>query len=120
MTTVRVGVGGERLGPELHAEARAGRRPVAAALDDERLHHVLVEVVGVLDHAVVEAAADGDVVEHREVLHVLAQADAAGVRAHRHAVLGGQQQHGDHLVDPAEAAAVELARRRWPRPGAAA
>ena len=43
------------------------------------------------------------------MLGVLAQPDAAGVRADRHAELRGQQQHRQHLVDAAEPAAVELA-----------
>ena len=38
-------------------------------------------------------AADRDVVEDRQVLDVLAQPDAAGVRAHRHAELRGHQDH---------------------------
>ena len=65
-------------------------------------------MVGVLDHALVERSADGDVVEHREVLDVLAESDAAGVRADGHVERGGEQQHGDHLVDATEAAAVDL------------
>ena len=47
-------------------------------------------------------------VEHREVLHVLAQADAAGVRADGHLELGGEEEDGEHLVDAAEPAAVDL------------
>ena len=52
--------------------------------------------------------AHRDEVEHREVLHHLAQADAAGVRAHRHAELGGEQDDGQVLVDPADPAGVDL------------
>ena len=47
---------------------------------------------------------DGDVVEDREVLHILAQPDAAGVRAYRHAELRRHQQHRQDLVDAAEPA----------------
>ena len=70
---------------------------------------MLVQVVHVLDDPTVHRSADGDVVEDREVLDVLAQADAAGVRADGHAELGGQQQDGEDLVDAAEPAAVDLA-----------
>ena len=69
---------------------------------------MLVEVVDVLDHAPVHRARHGDVVEHREVLHRLAQADAAGVRAHGHAELRGEQQVGDVLVDAADPGGVDL------------
>ena len=51
----------------------------------------------------------GDVVEHREVLDELAEADAAGVRAHRHAELRGHQDDGEVFVHAAEPAAVDLA-----------
>ena len=77
--------------------------------DVHRVDEMLVQVVDVLAHAVVERGAHGDVIEDRQVLHVLAQPHAAGVRADRHAELGGHQQHGDHLVDAAQAAAVDLA-----------
>ena len=53
-------------------------------------------------------AGDRDVVEHGQVLDQLAQPDAAGVRAHRDAELGGQQQDRDVLVDPGDPARVDL------------
>ena len=46
-----------------------------------------------------------DVVEHRQVLDVLAQSDAARMRADRHAELRRHQQHREHLVDAAQPAA---------------
>ena len=54
------------------------------------------------------AAADRDEVEHRQVLHELAQPDPAGVRAHRHAELRGQQENGQVLVDARHPAGVDL------------
>ena len=42
------------------------------------------------------------------MLDDLAEADAAGVRADRHAELGGQQQVGDVLVHPGDPAGVDL------------
>ena len=82
--------------------------PVPATLDTHRRGEVLVEVVDVLDPSVLERAADGDEVEHGEMLHHLAQADAAGVRAHRHAELGRQEQDGEVLVHAADPAGVDL------------
>jgi len=66
-------------------------------------------MVDPLHDAALERAADRDVVEEREMLHVLAQPDAAGVRADGNAELGRQQQDGDRLVDAADAARIELA-----------
>ena len=70
---------------------------------------MLVQVVDVLDHALLQRAAHRHVVERRQVLDQLAQPDAAGVGADRHAELGRQQQDRQHLVDPAEPARVDLA-----------
>ena len=69
---------------------------------------MLVEMVDVFDHAVLRAAGDRDIVEHRQVLHQLAQSDAARVRAHRHAELGGEQQDRQVLVDARHARGVDL------------
>src|SRR5919198_4473583 len=100
---------GQGLGPDLDAVARRRRREVAAAGDPDRVDEVLVQVVDELAHAVIERGADRDEVEHRNVLRVLAKADAAGVRADRHAELRGEQDDREHLVHTAEAAAVKLA-----------
>ena len=70
---------------------------------------MLVQVIDVLDHAALHRAGHRDVVEHRQMLHVLAQADAAGVRADRDAELRRHQDHREVLVHAAEAAAVDLA-----------
>jgi hypothetical protein len=69
---------------------------------------VLVQVVDPLDPASFRGAGQGHVVEHRQVLDDLAQADPAGVRADRHPELGGQQQVGQVLVHPGDAARVDL------------
>ena len=57
-----------------------------------RVDEVLVQVVDVLDRPAVLLAADGDEVEHRQVLDQLAQADAAGVRADRDANLAASNR----------------------------
>ena len=98
----------ERLLVHLDAEAGLRRRDVAAAADGDRVHEVLVQVLRVLQRAILEACTHHDVVDQRDVLPVLAEADAAGMRAHRHAKLGGEQQHGEHLVQPAESAGIHL------------
>ncbi|MNC52353.1 hypothetical protein D3C75_1016950 [compost metagenome] len=52
---------------------------------------------------------DGDVVEQRDVLHVLAQTDATAVGADRDVELGGHQQHDQHLIEPTQPGGVQLA-----------
>lgn len=79
-----------------------------AVLDDGGVGEVLVEVVDVLDDAVLAAAGHRDVVEHRQVLHQLAQSDATGVGADRDAVLGREQQDGEVLVHPGDPCGVDL------------
>src|SRR4029077_20944119 len=107
--SVGVRIGGKGVTPHLNAVTRIHRGDVSASLDGDRVYEVLVQVVDVLADTVVEGTADGDVVEQRQVLDVFAHADSAGMRAHRHPELGGQQQDGDHLVDTAQPAAVDLA-----------
>ena len=70
---------------------------------------MLVQVVDVLDDSVLERGAHRDVVEDRKVLHVLAQSDAAGVRADGHAKLRREKHHGETLVDTTESAGIDLA-----------
>ena len=79
------------------------------------MDEVLVEVVDVLDHAVGQVGRDADVVEDREVLDELAEADAAGVRADGHPELRREQDHRERLVHASEPARVDLAERRSPR-----
>src|SRR5437899_397683 len=91
------------------APARALWRDVTAVANDNRVEEVLVEVLDVLEDAVFERPADRDVIEQRDVLHVLAKADPAGMWADRHAELGRQEVHRQHLVQAAEAACIQLA-----------
>jgi hypothetical protein len=76
----------------LHADTVTGceRWYVPAIADDDRLEKVLVEMVDVLDDAILERGTHADVIEDGKVLHVLAEADAARVRADRDIELRGQ------------------------------
>ena len=69
---------------------------------------MLVQVVDVFDPTFLERAAHGDEVEHGEMLHHLAQSDTAGVRAHRHTELRGEQDDREVLVHSPDAARVDL------------
>jgi hypothetical protein len=53
--------------PHLGAGAGSGGGDIAAVANDGRIEEVLVKVVGVLDHAPPEVAADPDVVEDRDM-----------------------------------------------------
>ena len=95
---------GSYLGP------RAGGRgrQIAAAANLDRSDEVLVQMVDELDDAAVHGSGDRHEVEHRQVLHGLAQADAARVRAHGHAELVGEQEDRHVLVDAGDAGRVDL------------
>src|SRR6187455_1225251 len=69
------------------AVAWSRRRHVASAANDNGILEMLVQVIDILDHPALHRTADRDVIEHRQMLDVLAETDAAGVRTHRHAEL---------------------------------
>src|SRR5207253_5927288 len=82
---------------------------VAPTFDDDRVHKMLVQVGCVLDHAILQRAANRDVVEEREMLHILTEANAARVRTDRDAEFGCHEENGQDLVYPADAAGIYLA-----------
>src|SRR4030095_2357007 len=71
---------------------------------------VLVQVIDVFNNSIIKASTDGDVVENRQMLNVLAQADTTSVRTNRHAKLRRHQYHCHHLVHAAQAATIDLAK----------
>ena len=87
LCAVGEGVAGEGFRVHLDAVAGGVRRHVAAAADDDRGMEVFVQVVDELDDAVLEGGGDAQLVEDGDVLDVLAQTDATGVRADRDAKL---------------------------------
>src|SRR5438477_6600331 len=101
---------GQGLRADLDAVAGRRRREIATADDPDRVDEILVQVVDELAHTILERGADRHVVEHRHVLRVLAQPDAARVRADRDAELRSQEDDCKHLVHSSEPAAVQLAR----------
>jgi hypothetical protein len=101
----RVLVGGKAL---VGAQPRILRQYVVAVPHRDGMNEVLVQMIGKLDDAIFQTAADVDVVEDREVLHVLAQTDAARVWADGNVEVGRQQQRCDDLVDPSQSAAIDL------------
>src|SRR5689334_21810211 len=78
----------QRLGAHLNAVAGPLRGHVVPVADRDRVQEVFVEMIDILQHPVLQRAADTDIVHHRQVLHVLAEAHAAGMRADRHPELG--------------------------------
>src|SRR5437899_12718346 len=85
------------------------RGHVAPTFNDDRVHKMLVQVGGVLDHAVLQRTANRDVVEEREMLHIFTQANTARVWADRDAELGGHEKNRQDLVYPADATSIDLA-----------
>ena len=84
------------------------RGHVAPTFNDDRVHKMLVQVGSVLDHAVLQRAADRDVVEEREMLHIFRQANAARVWTDRDAELGGHEENRQNLVYSTDAASIDL------------
>src|SRR2546426_11021657 len=106
---IRIRVGSNRRGIHRHAISWSVRGYIAATPDDDRMHKMLVQVRCVLDHAVLKRAANRDVVEEREMLHIFTQANASRVRADRDAELGGHKQNRQDFVDTADTAGIDLA-----------
>src|SRR5581483_5178772 len=100
---------GQGLRADLDAVARRRRRDVTAANDPDRVDEMLVQVVDELADTVLERGADRDVVEHRHVLRVFTQPDAACVRTDRNSELRREQDDREHFVHSSEPAAVQLA-----------
>src|SRR5579871_513652 len=75
------------------------------------MHKMLVQVGGILDHAALQRATDGDVVEDRKVLYVFTQSNAPRVRADRNAESGRHQQNRQNFVDSTNATGIDLANR---------
>src|SRR6267143_5587866 len=99
----------QRLGSHCDAEPRSLRCDVTSVLDLHRIEEVLVEVLDVFEHPVLERSTDGDVVEQRYMLHVLAESYSACVGADRNPELCSHQEHREHFIHPSQPAGVELA-----------
>src|SRR4029453_2691278 len=91
------------------AVAGCGRHLIPAADHAHRVDEVLVQVIDVLDHPTIQPRAHPEVVEHRQVLHVLAKSHTTGVRADGYPELRGHQQDRDHLVNTRDPAGIDLA-----------
>ena len=79
-----------------------------ATADADGGEEVLVEVVDELDDAVIHGGGDAEEIEDGEMLDVLAEADAAGVRADGDVELCGEEDDGEILIDAGYTAGVEL------------
>ena len=83
-------------------------RLVGAIADDAGIFKMLVEMINEFDALAVLFGTDGDVVDHGEVLHIFAQADAAGMRPDREVVFSGHQLNCEDFVQSSETASVNL------------
>src|SRR5439155_6112756 len=83
-------------------------RDVTPLAHDDRMDEVLMEMIDEFDHSIVHAPGYGDEIEHRQMLHQLAQADTAGMRTDRHAEFRRHQDDRQVFIDAAETAAVDL------------
>ncbi len=70
---------------------------------------MLVEVIDVFDDPALQRAADGDIVEHGQMLHIFAESHPSGMRADRNAEFRRQQQDRKYLVHAANTTGIDLA-----------
>src|SRR5207342_1797449 len=89
--------------------AGSTRRDVAAVANHDWIHEMLVQVIDILDDAILQRRAHGDVVEEGQVLHVLAQPDSSSVRTDGRSELRGEEHYRKALVHAAEPAGIDLA-----------
>ena len=106
--TVRITVEVERLRVDFDAVSRRLRKQIAAAADAYWLDKMLVQMIDVLDHAILKASGDADEVERRKVLHIFAEANPSCVRTYRDIELCRHEQNGEILVYAGDAATVYL------------
>src|SRR6266567_831772 len=99
----------ERILAHLNTVSRPLRQQIPPPANPHWIDKVLMQVVHIFNHAVLHAAGDAEVVEGRKMLHILAQANAAGVRADRNLELCSQQENGEVLIYACHATAIDLA-----------
>src|SRR5712692_1092136 len=100
----------KRVGFHLNAVSGIERRHVVTVPDRCRKNKMFMKMIDVLDDAILKRGANRYVIDQRKVLDVFAEANAAGMRADRHAKLCRHQHYGQHFVDAAEPAAIQLAK----------
>src|SRR5438552_446237 len=94
-----------------HLDAVPGRRwrHVAVAFHHHRSDEVFMKMIYVFQYAILQRPTDGDIVEDRKMLYILTQAHSTSMWTNRHPELCRHEQHGQHLIDAAQATAIDLA-----------
>src|SRR5260370_7189204 len=105
----------QRLRAHLNGIAALRGRHVSSPLDYDRLQEVLVQVIDVLENAILQRSRDTNVVDEREVLRELAEAHATRVGADGNPELGCHEHHREKLVNATDPAAVDLTEPDGPR-----
>src|SRR5882757_1651045 len=105
---VRIAVEVERLRVDFDAVSRRLRKQIAAAADAYWLDKMLVQMIDVLDHAILKALGDADEVERRKMLYIFAETDSARVRTYRNVELCRHEQNREILVHASDAATIYL------------
>ena len=76
--------------------------------DDDRVKKVFMQVINVLDDSITDISGYLDIVDHRHVLHILAQTDATCVRADQLAVFCREHVDGQNFVETTQATSIDL------------
>jgi hypothetical protein len=85
-----------------------GRNVFPFTVDLARVKEVLVKVIDKFEHVSGLIRGDADIVDHAEMLNVLAEAYTTCVRADDLPELLGHEHDSQHLVDASKSAAVNL------------
>ena len=72
---------------------------VSAIANLARVFEVFMKMINILDYSITDISGYLDIVDHRHVLHILAQTDATCVRADQLAVLCREHVDGQNLVE---------------------
>src|SRR5689334_4587043 len=70
---------------------------------------MFVKVINIFDNSAFQRATDSNIVEHREMLHILAQSHPAGMRADGNTEFRRQQQNCQDFVDASNTTCIDLA-----------
>src|SRR5665213_397059 len=76
--------------------------------DANRIDEVFVQMIDKLDHPVFERPRHAEEVERREMLHILAQTDAPGMRTDWDIEFGRHKDNGKVLIHTGHSATVQL------------
>ena len=81
---------------------------VGAIFDDARIFEMLVKMIDIFDAPIIFFARYCDIINHRHVLNIFAQANTPSMRPNRQAIFRRHQHHRQNFIEPTHATTVDL------------